>query len=181
MEKGQTSEPIRSPSGFHLIKVNDVRTNSAQDLPEQIVEQFKVRHILIRADELRSDFEMESKLKDLRTEILSGTDFAEAAQKNSEDPGSATQGGELGWSTPDIYAQAFADAVRNTPINTVSQPFKSQFGWHILEVQEQRQQNMANEMLRERARNALREQKFEEESLIWRQRIRDEAYVDYRL
>jgi len=181
MDKGQTSEPIRSPSGFHLIKVNDVRANTAQDLPAQIVEQFNSRHILIRSDELRTDFEMEEKLKGLRTEILSGTDFADIAQKHSEDPGSATQGGELGWAVPETYAPAFANAIKNTPIGSISQPFKSQFGWHILEVLEQRQENMANQMLRERARNALSEQKFEEESLLWRQRIRDEAYVDYRL
>ncbi len=181
LDKGQTSEPIRSPSGFHLIKVNDVRTNSVEDLPAQIVDQYQVRHILIRADELRTDFEMENKLKDLRTEILAGLEFAEAARKNSEDPGSATQGGDLGWAVPETFAPAFANAVKTTPVNSISEPFKSQFGWHIIEVQGKRQENMANQMLRERARNALREQKFEEESLLWRQRIRDEAYVDYRL
>lgn len=181
LEKGQTSEPIRSPSGFHLIKVNDIRSISEQSLPAEMVQQYRVRHILIRSDNLRSDFEIENKLKGLRNEIISGKDFSDIARTNSEDPGSAAQGGDLGWSAPDIYAPAFATAVTTTPLNTVSEPFKSQFGWHIIEVQDQREENMANERLRNKARNALREQKFEEESLLWRQRIRDEAYVDYRL
>lgn len=181
LDKGQTSEPIRSPSGFHLIKVNDIRSTSAQDLPAEMVQQYKVRHILIRSDNLRSDFEIENKLKELRSEILSGKDFSEIAQSNSEDPGSAADGGNLGWSIADVYAPTFANTIKSTPVNTISEPFKSQFGWHILEVQGQREENMANQKLRGQARNALREQKFEEESLLWRQRIRDEAYVDYRL
>lgn len=181
LDKGQTSQVIRSPSGFHLIQVEDVRTGSAQELPEQIVEQYQVRHILLQDDPLRTDAEMEAQLKEVREKILAGEDFSTLAQKSSEDPGSATQGGELGWASPDTYAPAFAKTVRETPRGVISEPFRSQFGWHILEVTDQRQHNAANDMLRERARQALTEQKFEEESLLWRQRIRDEAYVDYRL
>ncbi|MBT8141433.1 MAG: molecular chaperone SurA [Gammaproteobacteria bacterium] len=178
LEVNQVSDVIRSPSGFHLIMIEDTRGN---ELPEQIIEQYKVRHILISDSDLGTDEENKEKLLKLKQDIESGTDFSELARLHSQDPGSATKGGELGWSVTDVYDPSFAGVIKTTPIGEVSEPFRSQFGWHILEVQDKREKDMAEDLLRNRARNALREQKFEEESLLWMQRLRDEAYVEYRL
>ena len=178
LEPLQVSEVIRSPSGFHLIMIEDTRGN---ELPPQIVDQYSARHILIRDSDLSSDAENKEKLETIKAEIIAGKSFTEAARKHSEDPGSATKGGELGWAVPDIYDAAFANVIKSTPIGKISEPFKSQYGWHILEVVDKREKDMAEDALRLRARNALREQKFEEESLLWMQRLRDEAYVEYRL
>jgi len=178
LNPGQISEVIRSPSGFHLIRVEDVRGN---ELPPQIVDQYQVRHILLRDSDLSSDSENKLKLEEIRNTIIAGKDFSEAARENSEDPGSATKGGDLGWSAVNVYDANFAKEIVSASPNIISAPFKSQFGWHILEVTGKRQQNMATEIMRNRARSALREQKFEEETLLWMQRLRDEAYVDYRL
>jgi len=178
MEKNDVTEVIRSPSGYHLMLLADIRGN---ELPAQMVTQFNSRHILIRDSDLSSDKENKEKLIKIRETILAGESFTEAARLNSEDPGSATKGGELGWSTPEVFDANFAKVITDSPIGEVSEPFKSQFGWHILQVTDKREQDMAQDILKNRARNALREQKFEQESILWMQRLRDEAYVEYRL
>lgn len=178
MQANEVTEVIRSPSGFHLMLLEDIRGN---ELPVEMVTQYAARHILVRDSNLSSDSENIEKLNTIRDSIIAGADFSEAARINSEDPGSATKGGELGWSVPDVYDVTFANIIKNSPVGELSEPFKSQFGWHILEVTGKRQKDMANLILRNRARNALREQKYEQESLLWMQRLRDEAYVDYRL
>lgn len=178
LKKNQVSEVIRSPSGLHLIMLEDTRGN---ELPAQIVDQYSVRHILVRDSDLSSDKENKSKLQGIKKKIAEGLSFSEAARLHSEDPGSATKGGELGWAVPDIYDPTFASVIKTSPVGMVSQPFRSQYGWHILEVTDKRKENMAEQILRNRARSALLEQKFEEESILWMQRLRDEAYVEYRL
>ena len=178
MQENDLSEVIRSPSGFHLMKLDEIRGN---ELPEQIVTQYSARHILIRDSDLSSDSENKEKLTGIRDKLIAGEDFFEAARMHSEDPGTATKGGDLGWSVPDVYDPTFAAVVKSTPVGEITEPFKSQFGWHILEVKGTREKDMAEELLRNRARNALREQKFEQESILWMQRLRDEAYVEYRL
>ena len=178
MQKSDVSEVIRSASGFHIMLLDEIRGN---ELPEQIVTQYSARHILIKDSNISSDEENKEKLNDIREQIIAGEDFSETARKKSEDPGTATKGGELGWSVPDVYDATFASVLKSSPIGEITEPFKSQFGWHILEVIGSRQHDMAEELLRKRARGALREQKFEQESVLWMQRLRDEAYVEYRL
>jgi len=178
MEKTDVTDVIRSASGFHIMLLDDIRGN---ELPAQMVTQYSARHILIRDSDLSSDAENKEKLTDIRNKIIAGDDFSESARMNSEDPGSATKGGELGWSTTDVYDATFASVIESSTIGEISEPFKSQFGWHILEVTDSREHDMAEELLKNRARNALREQKFEQESILWMQRLRDEAYVEYRL
>ena len=178
MEKNDISEVIRSASGFHIMLLDEIRGN---ELPEQIVTQYSARHILVRDSDLSSDAENKEKLIGIREKIIAGEDFSESARMNSEDPGTATKGGELGWSVPDVYDATFASVIKTSPIGEITEPFKSQFGWHILEVIDSRQHDMAEELLRNRARSALSEQKFEQESVLWMQRLRDEAYVEYRL
>ena len=178
MEKNDISEVIRSASGFHIMLLDEIRGN---ELPEQIVTQYSARHILIRDSNLSSDAENKDKLNGIREKIITGEDFSEAARINSEDPGTATKGGALGWSVPEVYDATFASVIKTSPIGEITEPFKSQYGWHILEVIDSRQHDMAEELLRKRARNALSEQKFEQESVLWMQRLRDEAYVEYRL
>ena len=178
MQANDLSEIIRSPSGFHIMKLDEIRGN---ELPVQIVTQYSARHILVRDSDLSSDIENQEKLTAIRDKIIAGEDFSESARMNSEDPGTATKGGDLGWSVPDVYDATFAAVIKNSPVGEISEPFKSQFGWHILEVMGSREKDMAEELLRNRARNAIREQKFEQESILWMQRLRDEAYVEYRL
>ncbi len=178
MDKSDVSEVIRSASGFHIMLLDEIRGN---ELPEQVVTQYSARHILIRDSDLSSDSENKEKLNKIKEKILAGDNFTESARMNSEDPGTATKGGELGWSVPDVYDASFAAVIKNSPIGEISEPFKSQFGWHILEVTDKREYDMAEEVLRNRARTAISEQKFEQESILWMQRLRDEAYVEYRL
>jgi peptidyl-prolyl cis-trans isomerase SurA len=178
LEPLQVSEIIKSPSGFHIVQVEKTRGN---ELPSQFIDQYSVRHILVRDTDMTSDSENKIKLNKIREQIQAGTEFREAARLHSEDPGSATKGGELGWSVPDIYDANFAAVIKSSEVGVISEPFKSQYGWHILEVIDKKQKDMAEDMLKNQARNALREQKFEEESLLWMQRLRDEAYVEYRL
>ncbi len=178
MQANDLSEIIRSPSGFHIMKLDEIRGN---ELPVQIVTQYSARHILVRDSDLSSDTENQEKLTAIRDKIIAGDDFSESARIHSEDPGTATKGGDLGWSVPDVYDATFAAVVKSSPVGEITEPFKSQFGWHILEVMGTREKDMGEELLRNRARNALREQKFEQESILWMQRLRDEAYVEYRL
>ena len=178
MQEKDLSEIIRSPSGFHIMKLDEIRGN---ELPVQIVTQYSARHILVRDSDLSSDIENQEKLTAIREKIIAGEDFSEAARMHSEDPGTATKGGDLGWSVTDVYDATFAAVVKSSPVGEITEPFKSQFGWHILEVMGTREKDMAEELLRNRARSALREQKFEQESILWMQRLRDEAYVEYRL
>lgn len=177
MKAGDVSHPIRSPSGFHIIKVLDVRGGS-----EQFVQQTKVRHILIKPNEIRSDIESQRLIEDIRARILAGKDdFSTLAKTYSDDPGSALQGGDLGWVNPGTMVPEFEQRMATAQIGKVSEPFRSQFGWHILEVQERRKQDMSEEFRRGRARQMLQRRKFEEELETWLQEIRQEAYVEIKL
>lgn len=177
MKAGDVSHPIRSPSGFHIIKVLELRGGT-----EQFVQQTKVRHILIKPNEIRSEAESQHLIEDIRSRIQSGKeDFASLAKTYSDDPGSALQGGDLGWVNPGSMVPEFEKEMASAPVNKVSEPFRSQFGWHILEVQERRNQDMSEEFRRGRARQMLQRRKFDEELETWLQEIRQEAYVEVKL
>jgi peptidyl-prolyl cis-trans isomerase SurA len=176
LAKGQVSPPLRSSSGFHLVKLNDRRGG------EPVLEdQARVRHILIQTNEILDDAAARQKLTEIRARIVAGEDFAAVAKVVSEDEQSAVQGGELGWSGPGSFVPAFEQVANEIPIGEISQPFKSQFGWHILRVEERRTYDATADRQRQRAIIAIRNSKLGEETEIWARRLRDEAYVEYRM
>lgn len=177
MKAGDISHPIRSPSGFHIIKVLEVRGGT-----EQFVQQTKVRHILIKPNEIRSEAESRQLIDDIRARILSGKDnFGVLAKTYSDDPGSALQGGELGWVNPGVMVPEFEQHMNSAKPGELSEPFRSQFGWHLLQVEERRNQDMSEEFRRGRARQMLQRRKFDEELETWLQEIRQDAYVEVKL
>jgi peptidyl-prolyl cis-trans isomerase SurA len=176
LNKGEVSEPLRSPSGFHLIKVSDIKG----DAPEPI-EQTHARHILIRTNELVSDADAQQRLSQLRQRILGGDAFDTLARANSDDTGSALKGGDLGWISPGDTVPEFEKVINSLAPGELSQPFQSPFGWHLVQVQERRAQDTRDELLRMKAEEAIRAHKAEDATDIWLRRLRDEAFVEIRL
>lgn len=173
---GDVTEPFRSGAGFHMIKLFDQRGGG-----EVLIEQTKARHILIKTSEIINDTEAFDRLVALRDQIINGADFAALAKENSEDLGSALQGGDLGWANPGQFVPEFEATMGQMAPGEISQPFRSQFGWHILQVLERRKQDMSDTMIKNQAANLLRSRRFEEELQVWLQEIRDEAYVELKL
>jgi peptidyl-prolyl cis-trans isomerase SurA len=176
LARGQVSPPLRSSSGFHLVRLDDRRGG------EPVIEdQARVRHILIQTNEILDDAAARQKLSEIRTRIVGGEDFAAVAKVVSEDEQSAIEGGDLGWSGPGTFVPAFEQTVKELPIGEISQPFKTQFGWHILRVEERRTYDATADRQRQRAILAIRNSKLGDETEIWARRLRDEAYVEYRM
>lgn len=176
LAKGEVTEPIQSPSGFHLIKIADIRG----DEPEP-VSQTQARHILIRTNEMVSDADAQRRLEQLRMRIVGGDDFATLARAHSNDTGTALKGGDLGWVDPGATVPEFEEVMDGLGPGEISQPFQSPFGWHIVQVLERRKQETADQLLRMKAEDALRQRKAEEATEIWLRQLRDEAYVNLRL
>lgn len=176
LKAGETSEPLRTPSGYHIVKLNELRGEAAQGL----VEQTNARHILLKPTEIQDDATVEQRLRAVRERILKGEDFAGLAKTLSEDPGSASEGGDLGWTTPGAFVPEFEKVLAALQQDEISQPFRSQFGWHIVQLLGRRQFDNTEEMRRQRAFMQLRESKAEEEIELWLRRLRDEAYVDVK-
>jgi peptidyl-prolyl cis-trans isomerase SurA len=173
---GQVSKPFRSGAGFHILKNIEQRGGG-----EQLVEQTHARHILIKTSDIMDDAQARQKLLDLKARIEKGEDFGKLARENSEDTGSMLGGGDLGWSTPGMFVPEFEAAMGNTSIGGITRPFKSQFGWHILQVIERRKEDMSDKMKRNQAANVLRSRRFDEEFQLWLTQIREEAYVEIKL
>lgn len=176
MEVGDVSDLIRSPSGFHILRVEEIRSGG-----QRLVDQVNARHILIRTDEIVTDEEARLKLERLRVRILNGESFSDLARANSDDSASAVKGGDLGWASPGSYVPQFEEMLASLAPNQISPPFESSYGWHIVEVLERRQHDSTEEYLRTQAREALFRRKADEEWELWLRRLRDEAYVEYRL
>ncbi|MCU0835516.1 MAG: peptidylprolyl isomerase [Chromatiaceae bacterium] len=176
MAKGEVSEPLRSPSGFHVVKLTDIKGSE----PE-VVTQTNARHILVRTNELVSDADAQTRLAQLRLRIIGGDDFATLARSHSEDTGTALRGGDLGWVSPGDTVPEFEKAMDALAPKDVSQPFKSTFGWHIVQVLERRRQDTTEEAMRNKARAAIRQRKADEATDLWLRRLRDEAYVEMRV
>jgi len=176
MQKGDISEPIRSPSGFHIVTLQDVKGT------EPVIEnQVNARHILIETNEIMDDDIVEQKLKDIRQGIVDGDDFSAIAKAVSDDPGSAIEGGDLGWTGPGVFVGVFEETINQLEIGEISEPFKSQFGWHIVEVMERRVHDTTADVERQRAMIAIRDSKVAEETELWLRQMRDESFVEYRL
>lgn len=176
MEKGDYSDIIRSSSGYHIIKLLDVRSTE-----QHVVTQTHARHILIRPDELISDEDAEARLGQLLMRIKGGDDFADLARGHSNDSVSAADGGSLGWVSPGDLVPEFEAAMNSLAPGEVSAPFKTQFGYHIVQVLERREHDSTEDVKRAKAREAIRKRKLEEAHDNWLRELRDDAYVEYRL
>jgi len=176
MKPGETSALLRSPNGFHLIRVNERRGSQSPVL----VPQTNVRHILIKTNELVSETEARNRLRGLKERLENKADFAELARVHSEDT-SASRGGDLGWVLPGDTVPEFERAMDTLKIGEISEPVRSPFGWHLLQVLERRKQDMSKERQRLAARQALRARKSDEAYQEWVRQLRDRAYVELRL
>lgn len=177
LKPGEVGVPVRAENGFNIVKL-DAERNVGKRV---VVEQLHVRHILMRPNALEDDATVEQKLTQLRTEILHGADFGALAQVNSQDPGSAGEGGDLGWENPDAFAPDFRKVVEHLKIGKISKPFHTIYGWHIAEVLGRRRVDSTNQLKRENAEEAIRASKADEQTELWLARLRNEAYVKYRM
>ena len=175
MNVGDISQPIASDSGYHLILINAKRGGVAGNVTET-----KVRHILIAPNEIRTLSEAKTLAYEVKQMLNDGGDFVQLARKYSDDPGSALAGGDLGWTEPGALVPAFEDTMNATEVNAVSDAFASQFGWHILKVDDRREKDLSRERAEQRARMAIVETKFDDELNNWLQELRDDAYIDIK-
>ena len=176
MKVGDLSGIIRSSGGFHIIKLLDYRGGKRHTSTQTLA-----RHILIRTTELITDDDASIRLEQLAQRIKKGEDFAELARTYSDDKVSAAKGGSLDWVSPGDMVPVFEQAMNELQLTQISAPFRSEFGWHIVQAQERREHDDTEEYTRAQAQEALRSRKIEEESQNWLRRLRDEAYVEYRL
>lgn len=177
MGRGDVSEPFRRGSSLHIVKVNDLR--SAVERSE--IEQVRVRHILITPNEIIDDQTAKQRLDDARERIANGENFGEIAKLLSDDPGSANNGGEMTWAGPGTFVPEFEEVVDASDIGVVSEPFRTRFGWHIVEVLERRVYDNTEDLKEENCDARIRNSKMEDETQLWMQRLRDEAYVEKRI
>ena len=168
--------PIVTGSTIHIIKLLEQRGAGTERL-----DQTNVSHILIRPSEIVTSEQAREQAQEIYQRIQDGEDFAELAKAFSEDPASALNGGVLGWSTPDQFVPQFAEVMSQSDVGEVSEPFESEFGWHILLVEDRREQDMSDEARRNMAMDLLFRRRFEEERQEWLKEIRDEAFVELRL
>lgn len=173
MSAGDVSEPIRSPSGFHIIKMLEVKGVGAQ-----MITKSKVRHILIKTNELVDDEEAKKRLLSLKQRIADGDDFAALARAHSDDKGSALKGGLLDWVGPDDLVKPFQQAMEKLAINEISEPVQTQFGWHLIQVLERENKDNTSDFKKNQIRDIIRKRKIEEETELWLRRLRDESYVE---
>jgi peptidyl-prolyl cis-trans isomerase SurA len=176
MQPGELSTILRSPNGFHIVKLVDRRGAGGPVM----IQQTHARHILIKTSELVSQRDARDRLVKLKERIDNGTDFAELARLHSED-GSASRGGDLGWISPGDTVPEFERAMNALQTGQVSEPVQSPFGWHLIQVEERRTEDMSKERQRLVAKQAIRQRKAEEAYQEWVRQLRDGAYVEYRL
>jgi peptidyl-prolyl cis-trans isomerase SurA len=176
LKPGETSAVIQSPNGFHIVKLVDKRGKNVQ----LVVKQTRARHILVKTNEVVSDDDARNRLRLLKERIENGSDFAELAKLHSDDL-SANRGGDLNWLNPGDTVPEFERAMDALKPGDVSEPVRSPFGWHLIQVLERRDQDVTQERKRLEARRALRERKTEEAFEDWVRQARDRAYVEYRL
>ena len=174
LSPGQTANPLRSESGYHIVFLE------AERGMDQVVTQTKARHILVKPSEIMTDEQARDLILQLRSRALNGEDFGELAKEYSEDIGSAQEGGELGWTSPGQMVPAFEAAMGDTAVDQISQPVKTQFGWHIVKVEGRRDEDMTSQASRAKATDYVHNRKFQEELDAWLRQIRDEAFVDIK-
>jgi len=174
LEIGGYSEAIRSPSGFHILHLIEQR-----DANQVTISQVQARHILIKLDALQNDQDIVAKLSNLKERILQGEDFATLAKANSVDHVSASQGGDLGWVGQGQMVPSFEEVMNITKVDQISEPFKSRFGWHILQVTGRRDINSTDKTKQTDIKNQLIKRKKQEALELWQKRLRDQTYVKF--
>jgi peptidyl-prolyl cis-trans isomerase SurA len=176
LNKGQHSEVLKSANGFHIVRLVDKR---GKDIA-QVINQTKARHILVKVSEIVSDEDAQRRALALKERLDNGADFAELAKQTSEDA-SAPSGGDLGWVSPGDTVPEFERTMEGLDTNKISEPVRTQFGWHIIQVLERREQDVTQERGRLAARQGLRQRKADEAFQDWVRQLRDRAYIEYRL
>ena len=177
MQPGDYSQPIRAISGFHLVNVNEIRGVTQKSE----IDQMLVRHILVTPNEIIDDETAKQRLADALQQIRDGEDFGEIAKLLSDDPGSANDGGNTGWTGAGTFVPEFEEVANNAEIGVVSEPFRSRFGWHILEVTDRRIYDNTEDLKESNCVQRVRNGKLANESELWVRRIRDEAFVEERI
>ncbi|WP_259758971.1 peptidylprolyl isomerase [Pseudomonas sp. GCEP-101] len=172
---GDVTEPVRTPGGFIILKLEEKRGGS-----KMLRDEVHVRHILLKPSEIRSDEETQRLAEKLYERIQAGESFSELAKKYSEDPGSKLNGGDLNWVDPESLVPEFRDVMNNAPQGQVTKPFRSPFGWHVLEVLGRRATDSSDKFREQQAAQTLRARKYDEELQAWLRQIRDEAYVEIK-
>ncbi len=175
LKPGEVSGILRSPAGFHIVKLLEIRSH---DQPT-IVEQTHARHILIKVNESTSEAEAKTKIERLRERLIAGAKFGDIARANSEDA-SAAKGGDLGWLSPGDTVPDFEHAMDKLKVGEISEPVRSPFGWHLIEVLGRRKQDITKEREREQARQAIRQRKSDEQWDEFIRQLRDRTYVEYK-
>ncbi|MBZ4202366.1 MAG: peptidylprolyl isomerase [Methylovulum sp.] len=173
MQEGQVADAIRSPSGFHIIKMLAIK-----GVDSHTITKTKVRHILIKTNELIDDTEASKRLLELKKRIQDGDDFAVLARSHSDDKGTAIKGGSLDWVSPGDLVKPFEEAMNALSLGQMSEPVQTQFGWHLIQVNEREKKDNSVEYRKNQVREAIRKRKIEEETELWMRRLRDEAYVE---
>lgn len=176
MKVGEASELIRSGAGFHIIRLAEKRGDVVK-----FEDQTLVRHILVQPSEIRSEKQTKDLINEIFQKLVDGEDFKQLARQHSEDPGSKMEGGELGWSAPDTFDPAFEAVMNSADIGEVSTPFQSSFGWHILEVLDRRNEDISDDVRKNRAYSIIFNRKFEQELQRTLIELRSESYVDIKL
>ena len=176
MKPGEITDPIRSTSGFHLVKLVDSRGDA-----KQVITQTLARHILVRTDELTSDEDARRHLEQLKDRLEQGDEFGNLARSHSDDTGSAANDGSLGWLNPGEVVPRFETEMNALAPGEISDPFETRFGWHIVQVQNRREHDSTAEVRRAKAVEEIRERRLEEGMQAWLRQLRDEAYVELRL
>ena len=176
MKVGEVSSPLKSGAGFHILKLIDKRGNTVKFLDQTLA-----RHILVQPSEIRTENQAEELINSIYQRLVEGEDFKQLARQFSEDPGSKMDGGELGWSNPGDYDPAFEQTLNATEIGQLSEPVKSSFGWHIIEVMDRRNEDVSQEEQKNRAYQIIFKRKFEQELQSTLIELRAEAYVDIKL
>ena len=177
LDTGDISKPFRTASSIHIVKVNDMR----RAVERSEINQVNARHILIVPNEIIDDETARQQLLDAYNDIIDGEDFSEQAKLLSDDPGSANSGGELGWAGPGTFVPAFQEMVDRLEIGEMSEPFHSQFGWHIAEVLDRRVYDNTEDLKVQNCDARIRNGKMESETQLYLRRLRDEAFVDVRM
>lgn len=173
---GETSGILKSPNGFHIVKLLESRSTGGK----QVVDQTRARHILVKVNEIVSEADAKSRIDRIKDRLDRGGKFDELAKLNSEDL-SAAKGGDLGWVSPGLTVPEFEAAMNKLALNGISEPVRTPFGWHLIQVLERRKEDITQEKTRESARTAIRARKSEEAYQDWLRQLRDRAYVEYRL
>ncbi|MGQ5521680.1 peptidylprolyl isomerase [Chitinimonas sp. PSY-7] len=176
LEAGQHTSILRSPAGFHIIQLNEKRQRDGKE----VVRQTHARHLLVKVNELTSDTDAKQRISEIRDRLVNGLDFAEQAKLHSED-GSASKGGDLDWISPGDTVPDFEQAMNALNPGDISQPVRTQFGWHLIQVIERRDQDVTLDREKVRVRTELRERKADEQFEDWSRQMRDQAFVELRL